>query len=103
SKADAALPAATALLSKLVLGPVAGKLNKKTILVLAYGALQFIPFQLLNSPDAAELLIAKHEIVNSPSASILALLQVEAAKRKWGRNWVAVLADPVFEADDPQW
>lgn len=102
AKADAETPREIAVLSNLVLGPLAGRLDKKKILVVLDGRLQYIPFQLLTAPDSGELLIAKHEIVNSPSASTLALLQTEAAKRRPGVNSVAVLADPVFEADDPR-
>lgn len=101
-KANAEIPAETALLSKLVLGPLAGKLNKKRLLVVADGALQYIPFVSLVKLESGTPLIATHEIINSPSASTLALLLTEASKRKPGINSVAVLADPVFEADDPR-
>jgi CHAT domain-containing protein len=102
AKADADIPADTAALSKLILGPLAGKLQKKKLLFVADGALQYIPFALLHDPDSTNLLIAGHEIINAPSASTLALLQQEAAKRKPAANAVAVLADPVFESDDPR-
>jgi len=64
--------------------------------------LQYIPFQILLDPDAHESLIAKHEIVNQPSASTLASLLLEIATRKAATNSVAVLADPVFESNDPR-
>lgn len=101
-KIDAELPAEIASLSELVLGPLAGELNKKRLLVVADGALQYVPFQLLQSPGSQDPLISKHVIINSPSASLYALLKDEAAKRKRAANAVAVLADPVFEADDPR-
>lgn len=47
-------------------------------------------------------LIINHEIVNLPSASVLAVLRKETAKRKSAPKTVAVLADPVFEANDPR-
>jgi CHAT domain-containing protein len=102
AKANAAIPAETAVLSKLILGPLSRQLEKKRLLVIADGSLQYIPFQILTDPDSGESLIARHEIVNAPSVSTLAVLQAEAAKRKRGVNSVAVLADPVFEADDPR-
>lgn len=101
-KVEAELPAETAWLSELVLGPLAGELNRKKLLIVADGALQYVPFQLLTSPGSEDQLIAKHVILNSPSASLYALLQTEAAGRKRAVNSVAVLADPVFEADDPR-
>ena len=101
-KVDAELPVETASLSELVLGPLAGELNRKKLLIVADGALQYVPFQLLKSPGSEDRLISKHVILNSPSASLYALLQAEAAGRKRAVNSVAVLADPVFEADDPR-
>jgi CHAT domain-containing protein len=101
SKADAQIPSQTDLLSKLILGPLAGKLEKKRLLVVADGALQYVPFQMLTAPETGYL-VQKYEIVNLPSASTLALLQSTAANRKPAVKSVAVLADPVFEVDDPR-
>ena len=47
-------------------------------------------------------LIVEHEIVNLPSASALAVLRREIRDRQTASKAVAVLADPVFEADDPR-
>ncbi|HEV7743619.1 MAG TPA: CHAT domain-containing tetratricopeptide repeat protein [Pyrinomonadaceae bacterium] len=111
---EAQLPAATAAFSKLLLGPVADKLGTKRLLIVADGALQYIPFQALSLPvktdplkssastNEQRLLISDHEIINEPSASILALVLSESATRKPASNSVAVLADPVFESDDPR-
>ena len=102
AQADAQIPTQTDLLSKLIIGPVAGKLEKKRLLVVADGALQYVPFQMLTAPETGAYLLQKYEIVNLPSASTLALLQSVAANRKPASKSVAVLADPVFEADDPR-
>ena len=101
-RADAQIPSQTDLLSKLILGPLAGKIEKKRLLVVADGALQYVPFQMLNAPETGDYLVKKYEIVNLPSASTLALLQSVAANRKPAVKSVAVLADPVFEVDDPR-
>lgn len=105
-KASESTPANTALLSNLVLGPLAGKLSNKRLVIIPDGALQYIPFQALNDPDsdkaAPQQLVANHEIVNELSASTLAVLEQEAKERKTASNSVAVLADPVFEVDDPR-
>jgi CHAT domain-containing protein len=45
-------------------------------------------------------LIAEHEIVTLPSASTLAVLRRQLAGREPAPKTVAVLADPVFDADD---
>jgi CHAT domain-containing protein len=45
-------------------------------------------------------LIVHHEIVTAPSASVVAVLRQETANRKSAEKAVAILADPVFTADD---
>ena len=102
SKADAATPAEIATLSKLLLGPLAGRLNTRRLMIVPDGALQYIPFQILLDPDSHATLIAQHEIVNQPSASTLAVLLSELAARATARNSIAVFADPVFEDSDPR-
>jgi len=102
AKADVEIPADTAVISKLVLGPLKGKLQTKKLLFVADGALQYIPFALLHDPDSGNFLVSSHEIINAPSASTLAVLRRDAAKRKRPTNAIAVLADPVFESDDPR-
>jgi CHAT domain-containing protein len=57
---------------------------------------------MLTDPDSSQFLLANHEIVVEPSASTLGLLLSEVSERKPSSNSVAVLADPVFEADDPR-
>jgi CHAT domain-containing protein len=55
---------------------------------------------LLPDPTTPGYLIAKHEIVSLPSASVLALQRQELANRKPAPRGVAVVADPVFELKD---
>ncbi|MBI3949281.1 MAG: CHAT domain-containing protein [Acidobacteria bacterium] len=47
-------------------------------------------------------LVAKHEIMSLPSASVLAVLRQELAERPPATEAVAVLADPVFDSEDPR-
>jgi CHAT domain-containing protein len=47
-------------------------------------------------------MLVEHEIIHLPSASVLALLRRETAQRPTPGKAVAVLADPVFELDDPR-
>jgi CHAT domain-containing protein/Tfp pilus assembly protein PilF len=100
---------ALAALSKVLLGPVSELLTKKRLLIVSDGALHYVPFAALNKPDKAagpstqqRPLILDHEIVYLPSASTLAILRRELAGRKPAPRGVAVLADPVFEKDDPR-
>ena len=96
-------------LSDLLLGPVADLLTYPRLLIVADGALQHIPFAALPRPSKApgneastEPLLVEHEIVYSPSASVLARLRRELASRPPAPKTLAVLADPVFQPDDPR-
>jgi len=51
-------------------------------------------------PVPSTPLIVKHEIINLPSASTLAALRRETAKRQPAPKTIAILADPIFERGD---
>lgn len=90
-------------LSRMVLGPVAALLKGKRLLLVNDGALQYISFAALPDPNrrlALTPLIINHEIVNLPSASVLAELRRQHIGRKAPAGLVAVLADPVFDPND---
>jgi CHAT domain-containing protein/predicted negative regulator of RcsB-dependent stress response len=96
-------------LSGMLLGPVAQRLGGKRLVVVAPGALSYLPFAALPAPEDEKRpagdyqpLIAKHEVVSVPSASVLSLIRRETAGRQRAAKSVAVLADPVFEEDDPR-
>lgn len=92
-------------LSEMLLGPVAKKMAGKRILVVTDGALQYLPFAALPVPggrDEPVPMVVEHEIISLPSASVLAMLRRETQRRTPPDRAVAVLADPVFEADDPR-
>ena len=87
----------------------AAELNKKRWLIVADGALQYLPFNILPRPTGkgtissdGDALISTHEIAYLPSASVLAVLRHHALDRKQHSKLVAVLADPVFDNDDPR-
>jgi CHAT domain-containing protein/Tfp pilus assembly protein PilF len=109
-------------LSKMLLGPVASQLGGKRLVVVAPGALSYLPFAALPAPDDKERpapvarrkadkkrqagyyksLIAEHEVVSIPSASVLSIIRREMEGRQRVAKSVAVLADPVFEEADPR-
>jgi CHAT domain-containing protein len=91
---------ALAELSRLLLGPVAGRLARKRLVVVPDGALFYIPFAAL--PVAGPGGRAEHEVVVLPSASALALMRRRTADRSPASLGVAVVADPVFDAADPR-
>lgn len=103
ARADAVYPAVAARLSQLILSPAATAMGKKRLLVVADGALQYIPFAAL--PDTTKdgsPLIVSHEIVNAPSASTVDVMRREKRDPRASQKVLAVLADPVFEPDDPR-
>jgi CHAT domain-containing protein/Flp pilus assembly protein TadD len=106
SRADSQTPDAAGELSRMVLGPAASELSGKRLVVVADGALQYIPFAMLPVPgnlswvDNYKPLIVEHEVVSLPSASTLAVQRRELAGRKAAPNSIALIADPVFDSGD---
>jgi CHAT domain-containing protein/tetratricopeptide (TPR) repeat protein len=107
--ADQQYPLKAWTLSKVLLGPVAQQLASHRLLIVAEGALQYIPFDALPdpslephptwAPSADQPLLVRHEVVMLPSLSILSMIRRE--KYDWTpNNVVAVLADPVFSKND---
>ena len=96
-------------LSGMLLGPAAPRLTGKRLVVVAPGALSYLPFAALPAPEdekrpagGYEPLITRHEVVSAPSASVLSIIRREIVGRQRAAKSVAVLADPVFEEDDPR-
>jgi CHAT domain-containing protein/predicted negative regulator of RcsB-dependent stress response len=113
-------------LSQKLLGPIAKQLGDKRLLIVAEGALQYIPFDALPIPSAdgmktgepknesnrrqagsdqwrfpdRPLLISQHEIISLPSISTLAAIRAEASQQTSSAKLVAVFADPVFSISD---
>jgi len=105
---------AAAKLSEALLGPVANQLQRKRLVFVTDGLLQYIPFAALPIPETnakvnaacnscrSKPLITEHEIVNLPSASVLSVLRKEISERTRAPKEVAVIADPVFSVNDPR-
>ena len=122
SGADLQARAVAGDLSRIILAPVASELRDKRLVIVADGALQYIPFAMLPRPKVNQAspgvgeassarvaratfndyrpLIVEHEIVSLPSASTLAVQRRELAGRQVAPNKIAVIADPVFESTD---
>ncbi|HEV2965151.1 MAG TPA: tetratricopeptide repeat protein [Candidatus Angelobacter sp.] len=106
---QAELNYAATTVSRMILAPVARRLKGKRLLIVSDGALQYIPFAVLPAPNTANLsrsqpvpLVVEHEIISSPSATVSALVREDTAARNKAPKAVAVLADPVFDAQDPR-
>jgi CHAT domain-containing protein len=96
-------------LSNMVLKSVTSRMGFKRIIVVADGPLQYVPFGALTVPNEANakaaaagrdltLLMANHEVIYEPSASVLALIRRDP--RRTASKTVAVIADPVFDKRD---
>jgi CHAT domain-containing protein/Flp pilus assembly protein TadD len=99
-QADAEADKVARELSLLILQPVEKLLGDRPLLIVADGALQYIPFAALPVPSSGLPLMAQHEVVNLPSASALAVLRRELRDRVPAPLTLAVFADPVFDLGD---
>jgi CHAT domain-containing protein len=98
--ADERLQKAAARLTELVIKPLSEELNAQRLIIVADGGLNYIPFQLLPEPSATnEPLVANHEIINAPSASILGQLRKLKQQRQPTTRLLAAFGDPVFPAN----
>ena len=91
--------------SNILLKPALEKIGNKRIVIINDGALQYIPFGALQDPrvnDQYQPLLVNNEVVYLPSASTLQTLRTEAQARTPAPKTLAILADPVFSADDPR-
>jgi CHAT domain-containing protein len=105
-------------LSRLLLAPAASVLDARRLLIVAPGALQYVPFACLPLPEQAgrpgkaggtaraltapPTLVSRFELVSAPSASVIARLRRASAEAQRPSKTAAVFADPVFETTDPR-
>jgi CHAT domain-containing protein len=90
-------------LNQILLGQVASQLGSKRLIVVADGALQYLPFGALSDFNSgfSKLLLTEHEIVTLPSASTFSILRNNISKKSLTFPKVlAVVADPVFGSED---
>lgn len=77
-------------------------------MVVAADVLQLVSFAGLMDPNRSARtetrwpLVADHEIITIPSASLVAVLRGEEAKREPASKTLAVVADAVYDKDDPR-
>ncbi|HSV33281.1 MAG TPA: CHAT domain-containing protein [Pyrinomonadaceae bacterium] len=103
--------AASNALYRAVLEPAASSISDKRLLVVADGALNYIPFEALVKSSAGadytslDYLVKTNEVVYTPSASVIGALQQQSgrnpAREGAGRN-ILLVADPVFNLSDPR-
>jgi CHAT domain-containing protein/predicted negative regulator of RcsB-dependent stress response len=93
-------------LYKAAVEPAGSVIGDNRLLVVADGALNYIPFEaLVKTTDGADYsaltyLIKSNEIVYAPSGSVVAAIRQQGASRA-GKN-ILLIADPIFNSNDPR-
>jgi CHAT domain-containing protein len=91
-------------LSRMLLEPAAETIGSKKVIIVADGALQYLPFSSLPDPrtraTTKKPILYFNEIQFAPSASVVAVLRQEAERRPAPPRSVAIFADPVFSTAD---
>lgn len=91
-------------LYKAVLEPAAGIVGEKRLMIVADGALNYVPFEvLLKTADTGDFstlgyLVKTNEVVYAPSASVVGAIKQQRTKAT-GRSML-IIADPVFNSTD---
>ncbi len=91
-------------LAQMVLGPVAARLGNRRLVVVADGALHYVPFAVLPLPNESggspgAPLLTQHEVVHLPSATVLIQLRKFDTEPP-APGWLAMIADPITARDD---
>jgi CHAT domain-containing protein/tetratricopeptide (TPR) repeat protein len=90
-------------LSRILLDPVWPEAARgHRLVVVPDAALHILPFGALPVPGSGGRLLDQLEVAYVPSATTLALQRQRLEHRPPAAKWAAVLADPVFTADDPR-
>jgi len=92
-------------LYKTTVAPAAAVIGDKRLLIVADGALNYVPFEALvmqekSAADYASLsyLIKNNEVIYAPSASVVAAIRRQGNRMRSGG--VLLVADPVFDSED---
>ena len=99
AQADLKFGKAAAELGRMILAPAASDLRGKRLVIVADGALQYVPFAALSLTQNHPLIL-DHELISLPSASSFAVQRQNLANRAAAPRAVAVIADPVFSTND---
>ncbi len=102
----AAFATASNALYKAAVEPAVNLIGDKRLLVVADGALNYVPFEaLVKTTDGADYaslsyLIKTNDVVYAPSASVIAAIRQQSSPVTSKR--LLLIADPIFRADDPR-
>ena len=104
---DDELRAPAERLGETLLAPAVRLLAGRRLAVLPDGALHYLPYAALDDPTVEpggppRPIVAGHEVVYLPSASTLAALRTDRRQGPEASHTLALIADPVFQPDDPR-
>ncbi len=85
---------------QILIGPLSGRFTGKRLLIVAPGALQYVPFAALIDPASRDSLIKEHELIVLPSATTMSVLRAAIKNRSAQPNSVIAFGDPVFDSVD---
>ena len=91
-----------------VVAPAANVIANKRLLVVADGALNYVPFEsLVTATGGLEFaslpyLVQTNEFVYAPSVSVVAAVRQQKKAARGGGQGVLLVADPVFDPTDPR-
>ncbi|OYT72997.1 MAG: hypothetical protein CFK52_03020 [Chloracidobacterium sp. CP2_5A] len=90
-------------LARLILAPLGAALNRKRLVIAPDEGLHYVPFAALPDPrQPGRRLIEQHEIVIIPSAAAILAQRLHRGERPTPQGEAAIIADPVFDLDDPR-
>ncbi|HEX8130337.1 MAG TPA: CHAT domain-containing tetratricopeptide repeat protein [Pyrinomonadaceae bacterium] len=107
----AAFAETSGALYQSTVAPVASLIANKRLLIVADGALNYVPFESLvtatgGGGDYSTLpyLVKTNEVAYAPSASVVAVIRQQAASVGAGANsrGLLLVADPIFDSSDPR-
>jgi len=105
SENTSAFSRASSALYKAAVAPAASVIGNRRLVIVADGALNFVPFEALVTTDrgsdysSLDYLVKTNKVSYAPSASVTVAIRDQ--RRTAGRN-ILVVADPIFSANDPR-
>ncbi len=99
---------AASALYQAAVAPAAKIIGDKRMLIVADGALNYVPFEaLVSAPGGTDFaalpyLVKTNEFIYAPSASVVASIRQQKQAASGGGRGLLIVADPVFDAADPR-
>ncbi len=99
---------AASALYQATVAPAAKIIGTKRLLIVADGALNYVPFEaLISAPGGTDFatlpyMVLTNEFIYAPSASVIASIRQQKQGAAAGGRGLLIVADPVFDKADPR-